>query len=100
MTTIDYSDKVSSKSEGVTWGPLIDLTWNDPIVLLHDHIINALLTAGQCVIHFTKHSKGSHKKDRPSWNEYVVLDFDHALHWYRIYLDHGCPSFGFIGKFS
>ena len=26
----------------------------------------------------------------------VALDFDHASHWHRIYLDHGCPSFGFI----
>ena len=66
------------------------------IQLLHDHIINALLISGQRVIPFTKPSKGTHKKGRPGWNEYVALEFDHALHCHRIYLDHGCPSFGFI----
>ena len=66
------------------------------IQLLHDHIINTLLTAGQRVIPFTKPSKGSHKKGCPGWNECVALDFDQALHWHLIYLDHGCPSFGFI----
>ena len=30
VTTIDYSDEVSSESEEVIWGPLLDLTWNDP----------------------------------------------------------------------
>ena len=64
------------------------------IQLLHDHIIDALLIAGQRVIPFTKPSKGNHKKGRPGWNEYVALKFDHALHWHRIYLDHECPSFG------
>ena len=63
---------------------------------MHDHIINALFIAGQRVIPFTKPSKGNHKKGRPGWNEYVALKFDHALHWHRIYLDHGCPSIGFI----
>ena len=24
------------------------------------------------------------------------MEFDHAIHWHRIYLDHGCPSFGSI----
>jgi hypothetical protein len=27
---LHHSDEVSSKSERVTWGPLVDLTWNDP----------------------------------------------------------------------
>ena len=48
------------------------------IQLLHDHIINALLIAGQRVIPFTKPSKGNHKKGRSGWNEYVALEFDHA----------------------
>ena len=64
--------------------------------LLHAHIIKALLIAGQRVIPFIKPSKGNHKKGRPGWNEYVALEFDLALHWHRIYLDHGCLSFGFI----
>ena len=34
VTTIDYSDEVSSKSEGVTWGPLVNLTWNCAICSL------------------------------------------------------------------
>ena len=67
---------------------------------MHDHIINDLLIAGQRVIPFTKPSKGNHRKGRPGWNEHVALDFDHALHWHRIYLDHGCPSFGFIFEMS
>ena len=50
------------------------------IQLLHDHIINAPLTVEQRVIPFTKPSNESHKKGRPGWNEYVALDFDHALH--------------------
>ena len=64
--------------------------------LLHDDIINALLIAEQRVIPFTKFSKRKHKKGRPGCNEYVAFEFDHALHWHRIYLDHGCHSFGFI----
>ena len=64
--------------------------------LLHDQIINALWIAGQRVIPFTKPSKGNHKKGCSGWNEYVALQFDHALHWHRIYLDHGCSSLGFI----
>ena len=63
---------------------------------MHDHIINALLIAGQRAILFTKRSKGNHTKGRPGWNEYVALKFDHALRWHHIYLDHGCPSFGFV----
>ena len=66
------------------------------IQLLHDDIINALLIARQRVLTFTKPSKGNHKKDPPGYNEYVALEFDHALRWHHIYLDHGCPSFGFI----
>ena len=26
----------------------------------------------------------------------LALEFDNTSHWHRIYLDHGCPSFGFI----
>ena len=54
------------------------------IQLLHDDIINALLIAGQRVIPFTKFLKGNHKKGRPGWNEYVALEFDHALHWHLL----------------
>ena len=37
MATIDYSDEVSSKLEGVTWKlllKLVDLTWNDPTIFV------------------------------------------------------------------
>ena len=40
--------------------------------------------------------KENRKKGCFGWNEYVVLEFDYALHWHHIYLDHGCPSYGFI----
>ena len=32
FATSNHSDEVSSKSERVTWGPLVDLTRNDPCV--------------------------------------------------------------------
>ena len=66
------------------------------IQLLHDHIIHALLLAGLRVIPFTKPCKENHKMGRPGWNEYVASDFDHALHWHSIYLNHGSPKSGFI----
>ena len=49
------------------------------IQLLHGHIINALLIAGQRVIPFTKPSEVNHKKGSPGWNEYISLDFDHVF---------------------
>ena len=38
VTTIDHSDEVSSKSEGVTRGPLVDLTRNDPTISKYNGI--------------------------------------------------------------
>ena len=33
FATSNHSDEVSSKSERVTWGPLVDLTRNDPYAM-------------------------------------------------------------------
>ena len=63
----------------------------------HSVLISAILIVGQRVIPFTKPSKESHKKGRTGWNELnnVALEFDHTMHWHRIYLDHGHTSFWF-----
>ena len=44
FATSNHSDEVSSKSERVTWGPLVDLTRNDPTVLFQhlETLISAL----------------------------------------------------------
>ena len=59
------------------------LNYVHPMIVIFNYcmiIINALSIAVQRVIPFTKPSKGNHKKGRPGWNEYVALEFDHALH--------------------
>ena len=52
--------------------------------------ITTLLTAGPRVRPFTKPSKRHTIEGCPGWNEYVASDFYNALHWHRIYPDHGC----------
>ena len=43
LDTQDHSDQVWSKSEGVTWGPLVDLTRNDPYVISSPVLIVVLV---------------------------------------------------------
>ena len=43
VSTIDYADEFSSKSDVVTWGPQVDLTWNDPIIMIMDIMIMMII---------------------------------------------------------
>ena len=45
-------------------------------------------------IPFTKPHTKQHR-NKAGWNEHVSKEFDHALHWHRLYLQHGRPQSGF-----
>ena len=53
--------------------------------ILHDHLIHSCMLAAERTIHFTKpHTKQN--RNKAGWNEHVRKEFDHALHWHRLYL--------------
>ena len=55
------------------------------IQLLHDHLIHSCMLAAECTIPFTKPDT-KHHRNKAGWNEHVSKEFDHALHWHRLYL--------------
>ena len=63
--------------------------------LLRDHLIHSCMFAAERTIHFTKPDTKQHR-NKAGWNEHVSKEFDHALHWHRLYLQHGRPQSGFI----
>ena len=65
------------------------------IQLMHDHLINSCMLAAGRTIHFTKPDTKQHR-NKAGWNEHGSKEFDHALHWHRLYLQHGRPQSGFI----
>ena len=65
------------------------------IQLLHDHLIHSCMLAAERTIPFTKPDTKQHR-NKAGWNEHVSKEFDHALHWHRLYLQHGRPQSGFI----
>ena len=80
--------------------PLNEFTCNDThenykcqIHLLHDHLIHSCMLAVECTIPFTKPDTKQHR-NKTWWNEQVSKEFDHALHWHNLYLQH--PQSGFI----
>ena len=65
------------------------------IQLLHDHLIHSCMLAAERTIPFTKpHTKQN--RNKVGWNEHVRKEFDHALHWHRLYLQNGRPQSGYI----
>ena len=54
-----------------------------------------MLTDAWHIIPFTQ-PDSNNPQTQPGWNEFVASDFDHAMHWRRIYVQYGCPQSGFI----
>ena len=65
--------------------------------LLHDHLIHSCMLAAERTIPFTKPDNKQHR-NKSGWNEHVSKEFDHALHWHILYLQHGRPQSGFINE--
>ena len=58
------------------------------IQFLHDHLIHSCMLAAERTIPFTKTDTKQHRNEA-AWNEHFSKEFDHALHWHRLYLQHG-----------
>ena len=43
---------------------------------------------------FAKHHNKQHQ-NKAGWNEHVGKEYNHALHWHKLYLQHGRPQSGF-----
>ena len=53
------------------------------------------MLAAERTIPFTKPDAIQHW-NKAWWKEHVSKEFDHALHWHRLYLQHSRPQSGFI----
>ena len=53
------------------------------------------MLAAERTIPFTKPDTKQHR-NKAGWNEHVSKEFDHTLHWYRLYLQHDHPKSSFI----
>ena len=69
--------------------------YNYQIQLLYDHLIHSFMFAAGRTIPFTKPHTKQHK-NKAGWNEHVIKEFNHAIHWHRLYLQHDRPQSGYI----
>ena len=65
------------------------------IQLLHDNLIHSCMLSADRTIPFTKPDTKQHR-NKAGWYEHASKEFDHALHWHRLYLQHVRPQSGFI----
>ena len=53
------------------------------------------MLAAERTIPFTKPDTKQHMSEAV-WNKHVSKEFNHVLHWHRLYLTHGRPQSGFV----